>query len=93
MKAFDAIDNDVLLQESCAIGFSKCTVNWFESYISIRSLSVNLGSNFSQLTSLFWGFPQGFILNPLLLSLYISYMLQAVKCDIFLFNDEFVLSV
>lgn len=52
MKAFDAIDNDVLLQESCAIGFSKCTVNWFESYISIRSLSVNLGSNFSQLTSL-----------------------------------------
>ena len=52
MKAFDAIDNDVLLQESCAIGFSKCTVNWFESYISIRSLSVNLGSNFSQLRSL-----------------------------------------
>ena len=78
MRVFDATDNDVLLQESYVIGFSKCTVNWFESYISIRSLIVNLGNNFSHNSSLSWCLPKGFI----------SDMSQAVKCNLFLFVDE-----
>ena len=30
--AFDTIDHDVLLQKLYATGFSKHTVNWFQSY-------------------------------------------------------------
>ena len=37
-KAFDTIDHDVLLQKLYAIGFSKCTANWFKSYLSNRSV-------------------------------------------------------
>ena len=46
-KTFDTIDHDLLLQKLYAIGFSKHTVNWFQSYLSNRSFLVNLGNNFS----------------------------------------------
>ena len=32
-KAFDTTDHDVLLKKLYAIGFSKHTVNWFQSYL------------------------------------------------------------
>ena len=51
-KAFDTIDHDLLLQKLYAIGFSKHILNWFKPYLSYRSFLVNLGNNFSQLTSI-----------------------------------------
>ena len=47
-KIFDTIDHDALLQKLCTVGFSKHTVNCFQSYLSSRSFLVNLGINFSQ---------------------------------------------
>ena len=43
----------MLLQKLFAIDFSKHTVNWFKSYLSIRSFLVNLGNNFSRPASEF----------------------------------------
>ena len=43
-KAFDTTDHDGLI-ELYAIGFSKCTDNWFKSFLSNRSVLVNLGNN------------------------------------------------
>ena len=37
-KAFDTIDNDLLLQKLYAIGFSKHTVNLFKSQRCIRNM-------------------------------------------------------
>ena len=45
-KAFDTIYHDVLMQKLYAIGFSKQTVNWFQSYLSNKSFLVNLRNNF-----------------------------------------------
>ena len=87
-KAFDTIDHDVLLQKLYAIGFSKHTVNWFQSYLSNRSFLVNLGNNFSQPASVSCGVPHGSILGPLLFLQYVNDMLQAVKCDLFLYADN-----
>ena len=58
-KAFDTIDHDILLQKLYAFGFSKHTVNWFQSYLSNRSFLVNLGNNFSQPTSVSCSVPHG----------------------------------
>ena len=66
-KAFDTNYHDILLQKLYAIGFSKHTVNWFQSYLSNRSFLVNLGNNFSQSASVSCSVPQGSILGPLLL--------------------------
>ena len=87
-KAFDTIDHDVLLQELYAIGFSKHTVNWFQSYISNRSFLVNLGNNCFQPPSVSCGVPQGSILGQLLFLIYVNDMSQAFKCDLFLYVDD-----
>ena len=87
-KAFDTIDHDVLLQKLYAIGFSKHTVNWFQSYSSSRSFLVHVGNNFSQPASVSCGVPQGSILGPLLFLIYVNYMSQAVKCDLFLYAAD-----
>ena len=77
-KAFDTIDHDVLLQKLYAIGFSKHTVNCFQSYLSNISFLVNLGNNVS------CGVPQGSILGPLLFLIHVNDMSQAV----FLYADD-----
>ena len=90
-KAFDTIDHDVLLQKLYAVGFSKHSVNWFQSNLSNRSFLVNLGNNFSQPESVSCSVPQGSILGPLWdhsFLIYVNYMSQAVKCDLFLYADD-----
>ena len=87
-KAFDTIDHDVLLQSFYALGFSKHTINWFQSHLSKRLFLVNLGNIFSQPAPVSCGIPQDSILGPLLFLLRISNMSQAVKCDLFLYADD-----
>ena len=87
-KAFETIDHDILLQKLYAIGFSKHTVNWFQSYLPNRSFLVNLGNNFSQFASVSYSVPQGSILGPLLFLIYANDLSQAVKCDLFLYADD-----
>ena len=88
LKVFGIVDNDVLLQRIYAIGFSKHTVNWFQSYLTNRSLLVNLGNNVSQLASVSCTVPQGSIPGPFLFLIYVNDMSQAVKCDLFLYADD-----
>ena len=87
-KAFGTIDHDVLFQKLFTIGFSKHTVNWFQSCFSNRLFLVNLGNNFPQPASLSCGVPQNSILGPLLFLIYVNDMSQAVKCDLFLYADD-----
>ena len=78
-KALDTIDHDILLQTLYAIGFSKHTVNWFQSYLSNRLFLINVGNNFSKPASVSCGVRQGSILGPLLFLIYVNDMSQAVK--------------
>ena len=87
-KTFDTIDHDILLQKVYAIGFSKHSINWFQSYLMKRTFSVNLGNAFSQLACVSSGVPQGSILDPLFFLIYINDMSQAVKYSLFLYADN-----
>ena len=87
-KAFGTIDHDVLFQKLFTIGFSKHTVNWFQSCFSNRLFLVNLGNNFPQPASLSCGVPQDSILGPLLFLIYVNDMSQTVKCNLFLYADD-----
>jgi hypothetical protein len=67
--AFDTIDHAILIQrlrDGC--GTSGRALDWFESYLSGRSHSVNVGDVVSESSSVAMGVFQGSVLGPILFS-------------------------
>ena len=60
-KAFDAIDNEILLQRLKTIRSSKGTIQWFRSYLSEQIFLVNIESKLSGFGKIYCGIPQGSI--------------------------------
>ena len=87
-KAFDAINHDILLKQMSALRFSGRSVNWFQSYHSIRRFRVNVQGRYSCIAKIDCGVPQGSILGPFLFLLEFNDMKQAVDCDLFLYADD-----
>lgn len=75
------------LQKSCAIGFSKHTLNWFISYVFKKSFLINLEILLFNL-GLYPAVPQGSILEPLLFLMYVKDMSQAAKRNFSLYADD-----
>ncbi len=71
-SAFDTVDHKTLLSRlEYFVGIQGTVLSWFKSYLANRSFSVRLG-NFSSLPAkLSCGVPQGSILAPILISLYL----------------------
>lgn len=90
-RAFDTINTSLMLSKLSYYGFESGTVQWFASYLSLRSQKVELrGENGSSLTSklklVTRGVPQGSILGPILFILYsadIANQLQNCKYHIY----------
>ena len=61
LKAFDAIDHEILLQKLKAIKFSESTMKWFKSYLSERIFLVNIESKLSDFKEISCRVPQGSI--------------------------------
>ena len=87
-KAFDTINNYILLKKMASLAFSNHSIKWFQSYLSDRSFRVNITNKYSSTTKMECGVPQGSILGPLLFLLYVNDMKQAVDCDLFLYADD-----
>ena len=89
-KAFATINHDILIKKMSVLRFSDRSINWFQSYLSNRSFSVNVQGKYSCIAKIDYdyGVPQGSILGPFLFLLYVSDMKQAVDCDLFLYADD-----
>ena len=87
-KAFDTIDNDILLKKLRAITFSNLTIDWFKSYLSNRLFRVNLENCYSDPSNITYGVTQGSILGPLLFLIYVNDMPLALKSNLFLYADD-----
>ena len=87
-KVFERIDHDVLLKKLSAVGFSNHTIGWFKSYLSNRLLRVNLENCYSDPSNITCGVPQGSILGPVLVFIYVNGKIQAVKSNLFLYADD-----
>ncbi len=69
--AFDAVDHMILLSHlENYVGIKGTALKRFQSYLTDRSFPVHLGDYSSQSAALISGVPQGSVLGPILLSLY-----------------------
>ena len=65
-KAFDTINHEIMLDKLLPIGFSKNTINWYESYLVGLHFTVEVANRVSKFTNISCGVSQGSILGHLL---------------------------
>ena len=70
-------------------GIHEISNDWFKSYLSNRSQYVSINGYDSSLAAINCGVPQGSVLGPLLFSLHINDLNQAIKfCKVHHFADD-----
>ena len=87
-KAFDTMNHKILLDKLLPIGFSKNTINWYESYLAERHFTVEVANQVSKFSKISCGVPQGSILGPLLFLIYVNDISEAVECDLYLHAND-----
>ena len=71
-KAFDCVDHQILLNKLAMYGVCGRTLNWFESYLSIRKQTCKVNNIFSEMRQTKTGVPQESNLGPLLFLTYVN---------------------
>ena len=88
-KAFDTINHDILLNKLKHYGFRGIALDWFKSYLSNRKQFVRYQMNDPNHKIINCGEPQGSILGPLLLLLYINNIVNTTSLlELILFADD-----
>ena len=71
-KAFDTVVYETFLCKLGTLGFSKSSLHFIVSYLTDRTRYVQIDDLWSERINVSFGVPQGFILRPLLLNLYVN---------------------
>ena len=90
--AFDTVDQSkllLILQDE--IGIEGIALKWFTSFLQGRTQKVKIGNEYSAISELMYGLPQGSVLGPDLFKIYIRSLqryIEPAKFKIFGFADD-----
>ena len=71
-SALDTIDHPILVHRIHAdLGFTDAVLQWFSSYLTVRTLYISLSNHCSAFASVHSGVPQGSVLIPILFTMYL----------------------
>ena len=70
------------------LGFTDDTIKWYTSSVSKKKFIIRIENAYLDKASVTCGVPQGSILGPLLVLIYINDMPQAVDSEILLYADD-----
>ena len=87
-KAFDVIDNTILLDKLNHYGIRGIANNWLQNYLTNRQQYVQLENSKSSLKPIKCGVPQGSILGPLLYLIYVNDIENSCDSNILSFADD-----
>ena len=88
-KAFDTVDQQILLAKLNHYGICGVSNDSFKSYLSNRNQYASINDFVSGLAAVNCSVPQGSVLGPLLFLLYINDLNQAIKfCKVYHFADD-----
>ena len=71
-KAFDTLDHKILLSKLQHYGIHNTSLKWFHNYLTDRKQYVEYNNATSKCLPIYTGVPQGSILGPLLIIIYIN---------------------
>ena len=88
-KAFDCILHDLLIAKLAAHGFDYQSLRIMESFLSNIQYRTKINNAFSRHSEIIYGVPQGSILGPLLLNIYLcDIFFNIIECDIVSYTDD-----
>ena len=87
-KAFDSVPHERLLLKLNGYGISGSILNWIRSFLEDRTQRVRVDSEFSSTTKVTSGIPQGSILGPILFTIFINDLPDAIESICKIFADD-----
>ena len=93
-KAYDCVNHHLIIAKLEAYGAGENSLRLIQNYFSQRQLRVKVGSSFSEWLEIILGIPQGSILGPTLVNVFINDLLLFInETDICNFADDTTLHV